>query len=244
MPEKNTTSAHDFLSQGPGADSGAAMRRTPSQSRAQQTVSAIFEATAHIVETQGLDALTTNNVAKRAGFSIGTLYQYFSSKEAILQALSRFARRKLMDELDAFLTTLEAQPALHDADPRMAFRQFIRIGLERIASGGAFGRNLIRLCWLMERPEDSAAEVREISERLVISFQRIRHPLLREPTPALMFVLSRSVIGTYRSASIEKSPLLGSAELEDELVRLTWGMLAKQAASPLPSAEGPRDPAV
>jgi AcrR family transcriptional regulator len=202
-------------------------RRAPIQSRAQLTVSAIFEATAQIVDSEGVEALSTNKVAKKAGFSIGTLYQYFRSKEAIIAAMSQRAQRDLMAELDAFLSELEAQPDLHQRDPREAFRQFIRIGLASLASGGRLRRSVIRLCWLLERPEDSAAAIRVTSERLAISFQRIRHPLLREPTPAVMFVVSRAIIGCYRSASIERSPLLGSSEMEDELVQMVWGMLAK-----------------
>ena len=57
------------------------------QARAAETVAAILEATAQILEAGGLPALTTNAVAARAGVSIGTLYQYFDDKNAILLAL-------------------------------------------------------------------------------------------------------------------------------------------------------------
>ena len=49
----------------------------------------ILEATAQILEAGGLPAFTTNAVAERAGVSIGTLYQYFADKNAILLALAR-----------------------------------------------------------------------------------------------------------------------------------------------------------
>ena len=63
-------------------------RRIPRQARAAETVSLILEATAQILEAGGLEAFTTNAVAERAGVSIGTLYQYFSDKRAILLALA------------------------------------------------------------------------------------------------------------------------------------------------------------
>src|ERR1700730_17188591 len=63
-------------------------RRIPRQARAGETVSLILEATAQILEAGGLPAFTTTAVAERAGVSIGTLYQYFADKNAILLALA------------------------------------------------------------------------------------------------------------------------------------------------------------
>src|SRR5216683_2695549 len=62
-------------------------RRTPRQSRALDTVEVIFEATARILQAEGRRGFTTNRIAERAGISIGTLYQYFGNKQAILLAM-------------------------------------------------------------------------------------------------------------------------------------------------------------
>ncbi|BAK65467.1 putative TetR family transcriptional regulator [Sphingobium sp. SYK-6] len=62
-------------------------RKNPRQSRAQATVDAILEATAHILAKRGYDGMTTNHVAERAGVSIGSLYQYYPSKESLVAAL-------------------------------------------------------------------------------------------------------------------------------------------------------------
>jgi AcrR family transcriptional regulator len=64
-------------------------RRSPSQARSRATYDAILEAAAQILERNGLDALNTNDVADRAGVSIGTLYQYFPDKHAILIAAAK-----------------------------------------------------------------------------------------------------------------------------------------------------------
>ena len=61
--------------------------RTPRQARARATVDAILLAAAHILKTEGEGALTTNRVALLAGVSIGSLYQYFPNKQAVLDAL-------------------------------------------------------------------------------------------------------------------------------------------------------------
>lgn len=66
-----------------------APRKEPRQTRAQATVQAIVRATAQLLRTKGYEACSTNAVAKRAGVSIGSLYQYFPSKEALVTALAR-----------------------------------------------------------------------------------------------------------------------------------------------------------
>ncbi len=62
-------------------------RKKPIQSRSRATVEAVLAAAAHILEDQGLSGFNTNAVAVRAGVSVGSLYQYFPSKDAILVAL-------------------------------------------------------------------------------------------------------------------------------------------------------------
>jgi AcrR family transcriptional regulator len=75
----------------------AFIRKAPAQARAQATVEAILQAVAHILTRQGYDALTTNLVAQRAGVSIGSLYQYFPNKDALLMALAK----KHVDDIEA-----------------------------------------------------------------------------------------------------------------------------------------------
>jgi AcrR family transcriptional regulator len=64
-------------------------RRSPRQARSRATWEAIVEAAAQILERRGPDGFNTNAVAERAGVSIGTLYQYFPDKHAILLAAAR-----------------------------------------------------------------------------------------------------------------------------------------------------------
>jgi hypothetical protein len=76
--------------------------------------------------------------------------------------------------------------------------------------------------------------MREASERIAVALSRFSPqshdgtlaPKLRTH-PAALFVVTRAVMGAIRSASLEKSALLGSAEFEDELVRLAWAMLVE-----------------
>jgi len=64
-------------------------RKTPVQSRSEVTVDAILQATLQVLVSVGKEKLTTTLVAQRAGVSVGTLYQYFPNKSALLQATLR-----------------------------------------------------------------------------------------------------------------------------------------------------------
>ena len=75
-------------------------RKTPRQARAEATVDAILEATIQVLLSAGAGRLTTTRVAARAGVSVGTMYQYFPHKEALLYAV-------LKQHLDAIAETVE-----------------------------------------------------------------------------------------------------------------------------------------
>src|SRR5450432_2686745 len=62
-------------------------RKQPQQARSKATVIAVLDAMIRILDREGPDAATTTRVAEVAGISIGTLYQYFSDRDSILDAL-------------------------------------------------------------------------------------------------------------------------------------------------------------
>jgi AcrR family transcriptional regulator len=88
-------------------------RRRPRQARAQATVEAIVKATARVLVDEGYDRASTNRIAHAAGVSIGSLYQYFPSKEALVAALVESHAQRMRGALDCAL--LEQPPdALHE----------------------------------------------------------------------------------------------------------------------------------
>jgi AcrR family transcriptional regulator len=101
-------------------------RKNPSQARSAETVSFIIEAAARILETAGHDGFSTNAVASTAGVSIGTLYQYFPNKDAIVGALlDREAAQLLVGTEDALEqpTAEEALSVLISAAIEHQFRR-------------------------------------------------------------------------------------------------------------------------
>lgn len=75
------------------------MRKQPQQARSRATIEAVLQAAAHILGERGWEGLTTNAVAELAGVSIGSLYQYFPNKLALVEAV----RRRHFDDVLAVL---------------------------------------------------------------------------------------------------------------------------------------------
>lgn len=89
----------------------ATPRREPRQARSKERVERVLAAAAALVDARGVDAVTTNAIAEEAGLPVGTIYQFFPNREAVLLALLG----RGLDELDARFRPLLAPE--HDAAP-------------------------------------------------------------------------------------------------------------------------------
>ena len=67
-------------------------RKQPKQARATDLVAAILEAAVQVLASEGAQRFTTTRVAEKAGVSVGSLYQYFPNKAAILFRLQKIGR--------------------------------------------------------------------------------------------------------------------------------------------------------
>ncbi len=89
-----------------------APRKAPKQARSLATVEAIVEAAARILEERGHEAFSTNAVAERAGVSVGSLYQYFPRKDALIGALIFRETSRLVEDAERATTSLTGSEAL------------------------------------------------------------------------------------------------------------------------------------
>ena len=113
-------------------DQRARPRKQPRQARAQHTVNAIIEASARILEEQGHGGFTTNAVAELAGASIGTLYQYFPDKDALLGALIARETSRLVEEVEAASIVVAGREALDEVIQAAVRHQMRRPRLARL----------------------------------------------------------------------------------------------------------------
>src|SRR5258708_38489507 len=129
-------------------------RKNASQERSRATVDALIEATARILVREGFDNASTNRIAEEAGVSVGSLYQYFPGKEALVAAVIDRHNQDLMKVVRSSLAEVATQPIgqavrklitaaieAHRVDPdlhRVLAEQTPRIGATE--NVGALGR--------------------------------------------------------------------------------------------------------
>lgn len=87
-----------------------APRKAPRQERSRALVASLLEATARVLVRHGASGLTTNRVAAEAGVSVGSLYQYFPDKEALLAGLVEQVGERMAVTLAALGRSLANEP--------------------------------------------------------------------------------------------------------------------------------------
>ncbi len=167
-------------------------RKTASQSRSHSTVDALVAATARLLIEEGFDRTSTNKIAALAGVSIGSLYQYFPSKEALVAAVvERHTQDLSRVVMGAFLKVSErpievgvrelvvAGINAHSVDPalhRILAEEAPRIGgLGDIDTLQRNGRALIRDYLEAHRGEISAADLDLAAFILVTTIEALTH---------------------------------------------------------------------
>lgn len=214
-----------------------AVRRRPRQARSQSTVDALFEATVQIIEREGSDRITMKRVSDVSGYSIGTLYQYFRDRDALLMALSIAHRDRLIERLKAVLAASREQPCraamaslvgVLVADARSR-RRTLQTVLHAVSSKGMAARMRHAMRVLDDVIARSLADV-AMAHGAALS-------------PACGFVLSRALTSVLWSAVMEESDLLDSPDLEDQLCHLLVAAVvpahesgARHPASEVPAA--------
>ncbi|MCU4564721.1 TetR/AcrR family transcriptional regulator [Acinetobacter sp. WU_MDCI_Abxc222] len=111
-------------------------RKRPRQARSVATFEAILEAAARILESLGFAGFNTNAVAELAGVSIGSLYQYFPSKEALIVELIRRERAKLSNHI------VEAIQQSDAADSKDKLKLIIKAAVQHQLSRPQLARTL------------------------------------------------------------------------------------------------------
>ena len=99
-------------------------RKNASQERSRATVDALVEATARILVKEGFEKTSTNRIAEIAGVSVGSLYQYFPSKEALVAAVIERHNEEIMGIVRATLAEIADMPV------EKAVRRLVTVAIE------------------------------------------------------------------------------------------------------------------
>lgn len=205
-------------------------RKKPTQARAQHTVDAILRATAHILRTAGWDACNTNAVAKRAGVSIGSLYQYFPSKEALVAAL---AEEHATQGLGVLMEAVTAAP-----QQTLSFEGLVRHYIRAMVAIHAVDPKLHRvLVEQVPRLKGGFDVVRRVSQQsavLVRAWLETQRKHIRAvDLDVATFMLVTAVESVAHLQVLDRPAQLDQEALVEELSQLVLGYLgvARRAAS-------------
>jgi len=194
-------------------------RKEASQERSRATVDALVEATARILVREGFDKASTNRIAEVAGVSVGSLYQYFPSKEALVAAVIERHRQEIMQVVRGELAEAANQPMeqgvrtlvavavkAHRVDPklhRVLAEQIPRVG--RLEKAETFNREnyaLFRAYLGSHRDEIRAADLELAAFICVTSIEAVTHNAVldhkmvsEEAMDALIDEATRLVLG-------------------------------------------------
>lgn len=194
------------------------MRKQPQQQRSRQMVATLLEATARCIAQHGLDGTTTPRIAELAGVSVGSLYQYFADKEAMLQALLE----KLAGDVGVAIKRL---PLAQVSQLRDLVRVTIQLGFSLLNGKDGLYLELIRNWHRL--PTQHAADLLQKQLIDVARLYFLKH-YSEYPIRDLhvrMFIIVNSTIFTMVRFVMQDDPLLGEADVARGLEEMIFGYL-------------------
>jgi AcrR family transcriptional regulator len=200
-------------------------RKQPRQARSRATVTAILDATTRILDREGPDAATTTRVAEVAGISIGTLYQYFSHRDAILDALQDREFERAMELMQQVLAAGAIGPG----------RDVARRVIEGLLKLYAAAPGLHRVLALEGLRVASADRVHAFDLHVVgvvrtfLSMSAL--PIRRTNIDAAAFVVFQSVRASMLARMLESPPGLDDETLTEELADMIYRYLVDDPQS-------------
>jgi AcrR family transcriptional regulator len=199
------------------------VRKEPRQARSQATVVAILDATVQILDREGLEAATMARIAEVAGVSVGSIYQYFSHRDAILNALQD-------REFTRALTLV--RELLADGNLAQTPEQTVTAVVRGLAQLYRACPGLHRVLTIDGLRVAKADRVHAFDLRVI---EIVRHFLQATSAPirpkhldAAAFVVFQAVRATMLACLLERPPGLDEQALVQEVVDLVLCYLVRQ----------------
>jgi AcrR family transcriptional regulator len=207
------------------------LRKRPRQKRSEAMVEAILEAAARIIEEEGLDRLNTNATAAKAGCSVGSLYQYFPSKDAILAELIRRDHLALLEQL-----TLAARESA-GATLEQAVYGLVGVGVERQLARPVLARALDFAEARLVMDQEAEATLRAI-EAVAIGLLGVHLPHLSRKA----LQLAAADVSALAKGMIDAAGRRGEASVAALTARVTHAALGYLTPLRVTYAGGTRKP--
>jgi len=199
-------------------------RKSPVQARSTASVDAILKATVQVLLRVGKEKLTTTRVAERAGVSVGTLYQYFPNKSALLRASLRRHMDAIMAEVQRVCVELRGQPVEQMAEElataflvvkmrdlktsRAMYAVSSDVEGAKIAAVATAKANGAIVTLLQSAPETLTTDVQLMATVLQSTIAGVKRQLLESDAPEAQFEMMRRelvlVVRSYVRACVAR----------------------------------------
>ena len=192
-------------------------RKKASQERSRATVVALIEATARILVREGFEKASTNRIAQEAGVSIGSLYQYYPSKEALVAAVIDRHNQQRMQMVRDALAEVAALPV------EKAVRKLVAMAIEAHRIDPKLHRVLSEQIPRTGRLKNVEIFGRETYALVQAYLEAHRHELRAVDLELAAFVCATSIEALTHAAVVHRSDPLSdhaAATLVDEATRL------------------------
>jgi AcrR family transcriptional regulator len=213
---------HNSHRKAPRRVSGTAeksFRKQPVQARSQATVDAILRATARILIRDGYDLLNTNRVAELAGVSVGSLYQYFPGKEALVGAL-------LDHHVERTMSTIRREiPQLTFLPLEQAVLRFVQLMIDSHGVEPELHRVFVEQ---LPRVGDFAKIEAAVEESMVLArayLEAHKHEIAPKDLEIAAFITVNTIEALTHAAVLSRPDLLHGTQLRDQIAAMVVGYL-------------------
>ena len=199
------------------------MRKQPRQKRSREMVKALVEATGLCIQRHGLDDTTTARIAEQAGVSVGSLYQYFGDKDALIAALLE----RLAEDITGGLRRL---PLMEVGDLGEMVHRSILFGFSVLRSRDGLYLELVRNWHRL--PTNRVVDLlqQHFMELSRLYFLRHYRDYPIENLEVRVFIVTNSVLFTMVH-HVSQGDVIGEQELARELTLMVADYLARPPAS-------------
>ncbi|SAI68851.1 TetR family transcriptional regulator [Bordetella ansorpii] len=204
------------------AESTLKPRKQPRQARSQATVDAIFEATIQVLLADGLQKLTTIRVADRAGVSVGSLYQYYPNKQALLYSVLERHLVRIGDAVEQACLSSHGQPLADMV--RAVVRAFVHAKTEHLEEG----RALYALAGELETRE-LVHRAQQRHRTLLADMLATARDAVLEDLPTAAYMFSTAMTGPILAVIEGKAPARLVRALPHHIESLCLGYLQREA---------------
>lgn len=184
--------------------------KAPTQERSRQTVSTILDACSRLLISEGFYSITTDKIAKEAGVSIGSLYQFFGNKESVVQAVVK----NIMEEDKRIIS--EKMRVISPLAPEQRVKAMIELAIETFRRNSELRSKLSTIQYYVADASYMSDSIRFFQEVVRYNLPQIAG----RDMDKISYVIVNSFIGMINTICVDRPDALHDPTIVQEIVQM------------------------